>query len=222
MMNNDITIPTVEESRDFAPQSFDYPLARQNGLISGDDALSEEYLSLQAEYKVAFYAHLDALADISQYDDALSGSSHNFSAVPPDEQSVYQKYGSYGNKYIFLRNNFHIERLGADDLDALKTGGDLSEIVARTYKDVIAVLYDGGGNDFIAIYESGAMSGASEAPNNALVIGIAYNWDFDDSGKLVSLDDEKAKEAQVHELKLKIENDISTLLGIPATVFVYS
>ncbi|MDR1299901.1 MAG: hypothetical protein LBJ84_06620 [Oscillospiraceae bacterium] len=220
-MNNDITVPTAEESLAFAPQSFDYPLAMQNGLISGG-ALGEEYLSLQAEYKAAFYAYLDKAADISQYDGALSGSSYNFSAVSPDEQSVYQKYGSYGNKYVFLRNNFHIERLGADDLDALKTGGDLSGVIERTYKDVITVRYEDSADDFMAIYEFGAMSGASEAPNNALVIGIAYSWEFDDSGKLVSLDDEKAKEAEVYELKLKMENDISTFLGIPATVFVYS
>ncbi|MDR2665481.1 MAG: hypothetical protein LBC21_04295 [Oscillospiraceae bacterium] len=222
LMDNDILIPTVEESSDFAPQSFDYALAEQNGLISGDGALSEGYLSLQARYKAAFYAYLDNAADISQYDGALSGGAYAFPAVPPDEQGVYQKYGSYGNKYIFLRNNFHIERLDTADLETLRGSEDLSGLVGRTYKDVISVRYEDGDGDFTAIYDHGAMSGITQAPNNALVIGIAYSWEFDYSGKLVSLDGEKAKEKIAHELKQKMESEISALLGIPVTVFVYS
>lgn len=226
MWSKEIRVPSAKEALRFAPISFDFESARNLGLIGKGDALTERYLTAQAIYKAAFYSFLDKTADISQYEKMLDDSGYVFTPVEPGEQNVYQRYGSYGSRFIYLRNNFHIERLGAADLsllDAADDDGALAGLAERTFKDVIAVRSPGdGGGVYDVVYDTGVLYGAAKAPNDALVLCLAYGWEFDDAGKLVSIDNEKAKETVSGGVSAAIQAQLSELLGLRVVVFVYS
>jgi hypothetical protein len=219
------SIPSVEESQEYTPNSFNYAAAREKNLIGADNTLTDDYLRLQSAYVARFYSYLNKAVDITQYDDALTNSKYNFVPIAQETQNVYQRYGSFGNKYIYLRNNFHIERLSSDDLHLLESAGVgeiLEDMVKRTFKDVITIRYDDNEEAFDAIYDIGALTGLAVAPNNALVLGLSYAWEFDGEGSVVSIESEAEKEKIAADLALKMQEELSAGLGIPESVFVYS
>jgi hypothetical protein len=224
-LNNIGTSPMYIDNAELMPNSYDFELAREKGLIGAENALTMDYIELQNDYKVAFFEYLDTEIRISGYDKALQQHIYGFVAADREDMTIYQLYGSFGNKFIFLRNNFHIERLSKEDLSILRlprSRNALRDMAARTYKDIIAVVYEDGSPSFDAIYDTGAMSGVNSAPNDALVLGLRYEWEFDDDGALVSMENERQKEAYTAELAAEIADAITEQLGIPGTVFVYS
>jgi hypothetical protein len=217
-----ITAPSVEESKTFTPESFDFALARSKQLIGTDDVLTDEYLLLQAIYKRAFYQYLDKVTGLSDYERQLKNGKYNFAPLDKPEQNIYQRYGGFEWTYVYLRNNFHIERLTESDLSLLKnsdTASDLFNFVERTFKDVIAIHYESNADNFVAIYDVGAL-GSTSAPNNALVLGLSYEWDYDANGNIISVDAEKDKEAIVIDIGKAIELGLNKILDIPVVVFI--
>jgi hypothetical protein len=163
------------------------------------------------------------MANIKAYDESLRAHSCGFVPVKPEKQGIYQRYGSFGNQFIFLRNNIHIERLAPDDLLSLQTAsslGELEGLVRRTWAEAVAVRWADSPAAFDVIYDTGALTGFATAPNTSLVFGLSHDWAFDETGRLVSLDTEKAKEKAAKDLALKMQTELSKRLGVAVTVLI--
>ena len=225
----EISVPTESEAADFSPHSFQYKLARANELIGDSDALTDDYLLLQAVYKTIFNEYLNSVADFHKYENKLALSGLKYIPIEPEKLDVYQKYGSFGREFIYLRNNFHIEVLSADDLNLLKGivdgdsaigDDDLLQMAGRTFRDVVTIHYEGNVGSFKAVYDARVFNTYS-APNEALVFAIKHEWEFDEKGNVVSLETEKQKEQFVFQLKHEMETELSELLGVNVVVFAY-
>jgi len=225
----EISVPAEGEAAEFSPPSFKYKLARANALIGDSDVLTDEYLLLQAVYKTVFNKYLNSAVDFQKFEDKLALSGFRFIPIEPEKLDVYQKYGSFGRKFIYMRNNFHIEALSGDDINLLRgivdgksTVGDddLLQMAGRTFRDVVAIHYEGNTSSFNAVYDAGVFDVFS-APNDALVFAIRHEWEFDEKGNVVSMETEKQKEQFVFQLKQEIEIELSQSLGVDVVVFAY-
>jgi hypothetical protein len=224
----DMPVPSTQEAQDYNPGSFDYELARQKGLIGTDDALSDKYLRLQAKYRSAFNEMLDSKGVLAVTDAAIDHSDLQFVPVAAEDYDVYQKYGSYGRKYIFLRNDFYIERLSAEDLElldkaSLEDSADLLPLVTRTYKDVIEVQVpsrDGSLDEekgLTIVYQMDYF-GLQEADSHAVVLKIINREKFDEQGN-EDYEAEKKKWQALQAVRDELQAQLTKQLGHEVVVF---
>ena len=224
MWGRDVFVPSVETAMTYinpmivAFCRIDYDLARDRGLIGASNRLTNTYLTAQAIYKAAFYQYLVEIADIGQYERILDESDYNF--IPVEgyfRQHLYQRYGSFGNRFIYIRNNFHIERLHPDDLEILLDASDkdaLVELAARTYRDVIRILP--GIQD--VIYDAGIRY---PAPSNALLIYMSFRMEFDQAGMIICRENERIKDELASDLAIQMRKELTEALGHPVVVLIY-
>lgn len=121
------------------PYSFNEELAAQKGLII-NNKFSEKYIKLQEKYRFFFQQYLSEILDLTYYDNLLAESNLNFGVCPNELKDYYQKQSSL--KYIYIKNNMHIEKLNMSDINLLAQSNDkniLFEIIKRTYADIIKI-----------------------------------------------------------------------------------
>ena len=165
------------------PRSYSIEMAEEKGLAA-DGLFNERFFTLQALYRNVLEAEIISKYDLRLYDDAIGDSSFQFRAEQPERMSFYQKYSTLDTRYIYLRNNIHIERLSEEQLalldDYLLTGGDttkkqLEALIAETYRMVLMV--DPSGGNFLVGYAGG---GGITAPNVSIVFEISFSgFDYD-------------------------------------------
>jgi len=227
MWGKDIFVPSVETATEFINPmiiSFcriDYELARSRGLVGAIDRLTNTYLTAQAIYKAAFYQYLEQIADISQYEKILDESEFTFVPIRNYfRQHLYQRYGSFGNRFIYIRNNFYIERLHPDDLEILFEASDkdaLVELAARTYRDVIKVLPNDPEGRRDVTYDAGGFSVRS----NALLIYMSFIEEFDNAGMVICWENERVKKELARDLAKQMQVELTEALGHPVVVLIY-
>jgi len=231
MWGNKVLVPTLEEAATFIPSrlidpsQFDYELARSHGLIGESDSLTKDYLTAQAIYKAAFYQYLKKMIDLSKYEKKLDETGYIFVSMPYDHQHFYQRYGSFGNRFIFFRNNFFIERLHSNDLKILIETSDedvLVGLVGRTFKDVIRVNPSSNTDKYSYIYDTGVFSGSTEILNTALLIYMAFDLELDEAGELISIENEKVKEKLADKLAIQMQEELTKILEHPVVVRVWN
>jgi len=207
------------------PSSYNIRLAVEKGL-SKSSGFDSKYLSMQALYRKAFELFLSERLELAMYDDVLANSELRFIPIENDRMSFYQKYSTFGFRYIYLRDNIPIERLSEADLNILgasisanNTGitDELLELVARTYNSVI-IAYDDWEDDTIIGYSN---NGQKRAPNNALVFEIGHTIEFDEEGDFVDTANEMEKNNYLkNEFIPLMEEKLSEALGWKVIVFI--
>ena len=222
------SVPSPAEAQTYIPLNYyDFTQAKQKGLTGGN-GFSEKYLELQMVYKCGFMQYLSDMLMLEEYEKEMAESPLGFLPCPENEQSVYQKYGMTGFKYIYLRNNLYIEKLERDDLQILGEcaergtyGSDaLLELAARTGREVITnedLTVDA--ETFYLIYEN-RVSGMKSAPNNAVVLEIATSSAFDENGNYISLENEQKKDAVIVALRRQMLSEMNGILEMPVAVFI--
>lgn len=223
-------IPASDELKDISPESYDMKLAKEKELTDKEE-ITDKYLKLQALYKKTLGELLVAVLELDSFDNELASNELEFIEVPDKEKGFYQKYDTLGLKYIYLRNNIHIEKLSIEDVKILKSAlasedntaqEQLYKMIARTYPEVIKITFTNPEDaDFDVVYEPGAF-GTKKAPNTALVLAISTSYQYDASGNVVDMKAEQTKEAYVSELRERMITEISKKIDIPVTVFLYN
>jgi hypothetical protein len=166
----------------FWEYDFNHALAKEKGLSNEGGGENQTYLKLESVYRAAFNAYLDSAGALAETDQAIAGSTTSYPRITSKKLHVYQRFGSFGRKYIYLENDFYIERLSTDDLDLLKhpTKEDLPaimEMVERTYKDVIITQ----GNTALSLTElSYGANPAFSVANGTVVLAIGYDSNASD------------------------------------------
>lgn len=222
-MQNSLYILAADEDKAVQPNAYDLVLAQEKGL-AGNDIYDGDYLTVRAAYMALLNQYLCRTAGLDEYQKYLDDSEYNF---PPEEESVYQKAGGFGRQNIYIRSNAYVERLSEEDLKLLRESvsdsglaisDELLDMAKRTMQEVITVRYDDSGAEFDAVYDAGVFQ-TNIAPNNALVLAIAYDFEYDEEGNLISEQTEREKLEFVGSLQKRMIDEMGEKLGIPVSVF---
>lgn len=207
------------------PMNYDVKLAIEKGLCHSS-GFDEKYLIAQTLYRRFLEQYLSERLSLQAFDDILANSELRFIPISDDEKNFYQKYSTFGFKYIYLRNNLPIERLEKTDLDAIEAyinsgstdaTDELMEIVQRTFTDVIIANPNLDSNSNIGF----SNDGQKIAPNNAVVFEVGHAVEFDEKGNFVNTATEVKKDDYIEkELIPKMSKQLSEELGEKVVVFL--
>ena len=181
---------TVPAPGNVTPQST--KLAEEKGLASGDE-LNADYATVQNMYKAILLPWLVDKLGLASYDAQLAQQGI---AAAPEEQMPFalyaQRYAGVDLSYLYIRNNFFVERLTQDHINlfldhaddpSFASDPDLNQIVSATYPDVIKFLDT---DDVLTGFD---MSG-DLFDNDAVVVELVYHVadnEMDENGRFNQL-----------------------------------
>ena len=153
----------------YSPNSIDYKLLKEKNIKM------EEFLQLQIKYRENFESFLKKLVSFESFDKLVEKENINLPPLEKDTKNFYYKFSTLNSKYLFLRNNIHIERLDEKDLKILQKrvldGKELdTNFILKTFK--------------VVLFESGdqAMFGVPLLKNlvnsKSLIFELAYDDKF--------------------------------------------
>lgn len=195
-------------------------------------AQGNEEMDAERIYMESLGNYLKEQLDLKLYDEQIA----EFDCIPVDmeEQVEYQKDRNMGLRFIYLRNELHLERLSDEDRqllaermeDSSEDAQDLvTEMVVRTFEQCLSpreltneedkavqTIYDEYLNEY----------GTSRMVNmNSVVLQIATQSEYDEQDNILDDEKEAAKEKALLELAERMENEMEGLLGeVPIRVFV--
>lgn len=179
----------------YVPDTYDRDLIKEK--FKDDD----EFLKCQLEYKKAFESILNKVYDFSGIDEKVNSDG----LVPKpitDAHFFYHQTSNLHNNYVFLRNNFHVERLDKEDIENLKNGIITQDLFNRTLPDVI---FEGGDETFI-----GQPINKNLVKSKSIYFEFGYNeYDVDDYELVEQIE---SKRDQIFK---EIEEAIKGKIGIP-------
>ncbi|MBR0465117.1 MAG: hypothetical protein IJJ23_12190 [Clostridia bacterium] len=210
--------------KQWTPDVHDMVLAREKFLTEGD-GFSGEYFQLRDYYLKAVYARLNLTTGLAELEEAISQDDLAI-AHRTEPENVYQEYAAFGFKYFYLRNDVAIERLTSAQLDELSefvsSGAPceseaVQDFVARTLETVIRSSPELESDAIEIIYEDDGRS----APNNALVLGLSFQPDYDENGNLRDYEQNARKNMFLDAMTADLEPRLSEAFGLPVRIFRY-
>ena len=216
--------PAVAEK--LYPAGYNFELAKKKGLAE-NSICEEKYLLLQACYRAAFNCFLNERVSIDRYQERLDSHEYVF---PKCKHTAYAAFAAFGRNNIFLRNTLFVERLTEKEIhrfldavrdDSLVITDDLLSIVEETWKSVIFVKLDESYDDtpYEIVYDEFGVN-KMMAYNDALVLEIAYDPEYDSEGEFVNRENEPKKYEFILSLAEQMESEISESLGCHVAVIV--
>ena len=185
------------------PFLIDYDMIKSKKL--GEDKPDERYFKLVNKYKRLFEEYIKDMLPLEKIDTNLKNSKLHFNPVKEENMDYYQITSTLGLDYIYVRNNFYIEKLSFDELSLLESFENLNdeskEFIKKTYLNVINP-YD---DSKVIFY--GPENGKHLCKSTDVVLGIRYD-EFADNG----LNDEEFQSNFLEQLKLISE--VETVLEI--------
>ncbi len=169
---------------------------------------NEDFLRYQIMYKQLIEKMLFSSVNASSIDKYIANNNLSIPTVDDADYNFYHKYSLLGSKYLFLRNNIHIERLNNDEIEELKNNPS-NDFFNRTFKKV---LFESD-NSFTYF---GSPSKKNEVKSNSLIFEFAY-----DLKKVTSMDQIN----EINKLLVFIDNyvnEIATKIRIPISILEYN
>ena len=174
------------------------------------------------KYKAIFSDYIIKTLGLEQIDKALAENSMGFISVPEEEKTDYQKDSPLGLKFIYLRNEFHIDRLSDEELQNFEAGDEFAEkTVLETFERVISKNEINSDEDrkVITFYDQSIAPDFVNA--NALVLVIGTYPEYDENDNFKNLEHETEKDNEAKLIAEKLEQSFRGKLGIvPIRVLV--
>lgn len=210
-------------------KNINVDLAKEKGLIVDDNY--DLYVGLERIYKYAFEHFLLSFVNLSEYDNRIRNSNLDFGIPHPTKQQLISDLPEYLNlNYIYLLNNFFIEKLDISDINLLKQyfvqssfvmDNNLTNMIERTYKNVIKRNYfDGKYTDGINKVCYGYVRPDNFCDDDAIVLKIYYSKNtvlFTDEEFLKNIKD---KELFLQSLSENIISDVKNKLNINCNILI--
>ncbi len=194
-------------------------LAIEKGLIVDDD--NSLYMELSNLYKSIFADFLLSKISLKKYDDEISNSSLDF-YKPNLENPTFNELDEYnGLNYIYILNNFYVEKLSKQDIEIFKNSlinddinsEKLTCIVEKTYKEIVKLDCLGmEDQQFNLCY--GPSAPFNFAKNDALVLKIYYGITEHNEEKEEALERFKKIDNFIDELSKQLKTEIKEKLNI--------
>lgn len=120
----------------YNPDTIDLEKLKEKGI---DPSL---FLKMQVKYRESFEFILKQYVFFQQFDEEIERK--NVPALSFSSIDFYHQYSTLGSKYLFLRNNFHIERLDDEELQVLRLSlfDDKHLSIAYLQKTFLRVLFE--------------------------------------------------------------------------------
>ena len=196
-------------------------------LIKSKNISLEEYGILKKTYKQLFEIYLQNKIDLKLYDNKIKNSGLDFGKGYPTKSNVINDLGEYlGLDYIYIINDFFIEKLSINDLNELrkvyqekKYNINTIKMIEKTYKDVLNNNFVNGkyvNEPFNRCY--GPVIPKNFALSDSLVIKIIFGKNtkqYDDEEYLVNA---KAKTNFLNILCNDLKKEIEENLEIKVTI----
>ena len=158
-------------------------LAISKGLITGDNY--DLYSNVANAYKSIFEQILLSKVNLKNYDSLIEKSNLDFGISNPRKEQLCTNLSEYLNcKYIYLINNFFVEKLSLDSIELFKKyinkenvdNNNLLTIVKSTYKEVLKDNYrrNGYSNEKYKVCY-GSFIPSNCVNNDSLVLKIVYS-----------------------------------------------
>ena len=128
----------------FIPNSYNY------NSISELEGLGFDILKLQVYYKQCLERVLNSIFNFSNIDKYIGGLNFPVPIINDKEYNFYRKYSILGSKYVYLRNNIHLERLTKEELSLIKESFYNKKLldIDFIYKTLGKVLFEDGDYTF--------------------------------------------------------------------------
>lgn len=196
-------------------------------LIKSKNISLEEYGVLKKIYKQLFEIYLQNKIDLKLYDNKIKNSDLDFGKGHPIKSNLINDLGEYlGLNYIYIINDFFIEKLRINDLNELrkvyqekKYNINTIKMIEKTYKEVLNNNFVNGkyvNEPFNRCY--GPVIPKNFALSDSLVIKIIFGKNtkqYDDTEYLVNA---KAKTSFLNILCNDLKKGIEENLGIRVTI----
>lgn len=196
-------------------------------LIKSKNISLEEYGILKKIYKQLFEIYLQNKIDLKLYDNKIKNSDLDFGKGHPTKSNLINDLGEYlGLNYIYVINDFFIEKLSINDLNELrkvyqekKYNINTIKMIEKTYKEVLNNNFVNGkyvNEPFNRCY--GPVIPKNFALSDSLVIKIIFGKNmkqYDDTEYLVNA---KAKTNFLNILCNDLKKEIEEKLGIRVTI----
>lgn len=169
----------------------------------------DELLNYRIAYKQLAEKIISSIINFSIIDEYISNNNYDVPAVSDFDYNFYHKFSSLGSKYMFLRNNIHIERLTADEIKEL-INNPTRDFFQKTYRKVLFES-ENNSNTFF-----GSPRPKTEVKANSLVFEFAY-----DMKKTNSMNQINQIDALVIEFKKFVE-EISQKIGVETSFLEYN
>ena len=152
----------------------------------------QEFVDCQVKYRAAIEKKLKEKINFQEIDREME--EHQVPIINDMDYNFYHKFSTLDSKYVFLRNNYHIERLAPEDLEylqaCLKNNQELSdEFLKRTFETVL--------------YETGDLA----------MLGVPLDENMEVFMYILSYYDE--------QLKSKLMGEIEKLFQVPTSIHLY-
>ena len=196
-------------------------------LIKSKSILDEEYIILKKTYKQLFEIYLQSKIDLKLYDNKIKNSDLDFGQGHPVKINLINDLGEYlGLNYIFIINDFFVEKLSINDLNELrrvyqekKYNLNTKKMIERTYKDVLNNNFVNG--EFKDVHFNrcyGPMVPKNFALSDSLVIKIIFGKNIKQYNDDEYLANAKAKTNFLNTLSNELKKEIEEKLGIRVTI----
>lgn len=162
---------TQDNFENQSPNLINYELLLEKNL--GHEVPNEKYFQLLNLYKLYFEQYLKELLPLNLIDENMKKSDLSYTKVNDDDMDFYQSTSNMDLSYIYLRNNFYVEKLSNEDIEFVlgqkEYNDEVKEFIRRTYKNVINP-YD---EDRLIFY--GPENQIHMCNSSDVVLGIRYN-----------------------------------------------
>ena len=196
-------------------------------LIKSKSISDEEYIILKKTYKQLFEIYLQSKIDLKLYDNKIKNSDLDFGQGHPVKINLINDLGEYlGLNYIFIINDFFVEKLSINDLNELrrvyqekKYNLNTKKMIERTYKDVLNNNFVNGEFKDVPFNRCyGPMVPKNFALSDSLVIKIIFGKNIKQYNDDEYLANAKAKTNFLNILSNEIKKEIEEKFGIRVTI----
>lgn len=196
-------------------------------LIKSKNISLEEYGVLKKIYKQLFEIYLQNKIDLKLYDNKIKNSDLDFGKGHPTKSNLINDLGEYlGLDYIYIINDFFIEKLSINDLNELrkvykekKYNINTIKMIEKTYKEVLNNNFVNGkyvNEPFNRCY--GPVIPKNFALSDSLVIKIIFGKNMNQYNDEEYLANAKAKTNFLNILSNDLKKEIGEKLGIRVTI----
>lgn len=150
---------------EYLPDTYDKKRIEENGWTE------EQFLSLQEKYRTDFIHDLLDTIDIDKIKSIITSCPSTIPVIEDQEYNFYHR-SAIIDKYLYLRNNIHIERLSQEELEELYNSVLVNKELSKEFitQTKEKVLYEEGDYTYYGI-----PSNKTEAPSKSIVIEFAYD-----------------------------------------------
>lgn len=207
-----------------SPNIFDYEAAYKKNLIESD-IFTDRYNKIIDNYKRILGSILEKKLNLSKYDNQIKKADLYFKPVKDEDKDMYQNTSLLGLDYIYIRNNFYIERLPEEILilfeDLNKSKDDIKQLVKLVLDTYPSVIKEDTKEDCMVAY--GPFTSYFFAPCDSLVFGIRRDkWDREnvpkDKKDNIYFEQEDFFRGIINDMKKDFEGKLS----VPVSVFQYN